>query len=197
VKISSIRTQVTSSANSKNTSVISSIQAFNNNMADRFKPPSMDWTTPGDIHKCLKLFKQKCKLIFAGLLDKVKEAKKARLLSLWIGDKGLEIYNTSMWANNGDNLKITPVMAVLEAYTKPQSNQILARCQLQCLKQVERPLEEFVTEVRLLVEGGRYDPAAKENALQDTLVLGMVSDKVRKDVIPLGNGLTFNGLTFK
>ena len=74
-------------------------------MADRFKPPSMDWTTPGDIHKRFKLFKQKCKLIFFGPLDKVNEAEKARLLLLLrIGDKGLEIYNTSMRANEGNRL---------------------------------------------------------------------------------------------
>ena len=82
-------------------------------------------------------------------------------------------------------------MAALEAYTKPQSNQILARYQLRCLKQGDRPLEEFVTEARLLVEDGGYDPAAKENTLRDTLVFGVASDKVRKDAIALGNSLTF------
>jgi len=160
-------------------------------MANRFKPPAMDWTTPGDIHKRFKLFQQKCELIFAGPLDKVEEAKKVRLLLLWIGDKGLEIYNTTTWASEGDDLKISPVMAALEAYTKPQSNEILARYQLRCLKQGDRPLEEFVTEARLLIEDGGYDPAAKENTLRDTLVFGVASDKVRKDAIALGNGLTF------
>ena len=62
-------------------------------MANQFKPPWMDWTTPGDIHKGFKLLKVKCKLIFVGPLNKVEEAKEARLLLLWIGDKGLEIYN--------------------------------------------------------------------------------------------------------
>ena len=33
-------------------------------MADRFKPPSMDWTSPGDVHSRFKMFKQKCELIF-------------------------------------------------------------------------------------------------------------------------------------
>ena len=151
----------------------------------------MDWSTPGDIHKRFKLFKQKCELIFEEPRDKVEEAKKARLLLLRIGDKGPEIYNTSMWANEGDNLKIAPVMAALEAYTKPQSNQILARYQFRCLKQGDKPVEEFVTEARLLVEDGGYDPAAKENVLRDTPVFGVASNKVRKDAIALGNRLTF------
>ena len=130
----------------------------------------MGWTTPGDIHKRFKLFQQKCELIFKWPLDKVEEAKKVTLLLLWIddkgleiyntttwagdkgleiyntttwaGDKGLEIYNTTTWASDGDNLKIDPVMAALEAYTKPQSNQILVRYQLRCLEQGDRALEE-------------------------------------------------------
>ena len=74
-------------------------QAFNNTLVDWFKPPSMDWTFPGDLHNCFKLFKQKCELIFVGSLDKVQEANKARLLLLWIDDESLEIYNTSTWTN--------------------------------------------------------------------------------------------------
>ena len=113
------------------------------------------------------------------------------LLLLWIGDKGLEIYNTTTWASDGDNLKIDPVMAALEAYTKPQSNQILVSYQLRCLEQGDRPLEEFVTEAQLLTEDGGYDPAAKESTLCHTLVFGVASDEVCKDVIGLGNELTF------
>ena len=69
-------------------------------MADRFKPPSIDWTSPGDVHKRFKIFKQKCELIFAGPLEKVDEAKKVRLLLLWVDDKGLEIYNATTWQND-------------------------------------------------------------------------------------------------
>ncbi|PFX34856.1 hypothetical protein AWC38_SpisGene145 [Stylophora pistillata] len=63
--------------------------------------------------------------------------------------------------------------------------------QLRCLRQGDRPLEEFVTEARLLIEDGGYDPAVKERTLRDTLVLGVTSDKVIKDAIALGNQLTF------
>lgn len=126
-----------------------------------------------------------------GPLDEFEEAEKAKLLLLWICDKGLEIYNTSTWTNGGDDLKIAPVMAVLEAYGKPQSKQLLARYHLRCLKQGNRPLEEFVTEARLLGEDGRYGTAAKENTLRDTVVFSVASDKIRKDAMALGKGLTF------
>ena len=55
-----------------------------------------------------------------------------RLLLLWVGDKDLEIYNTGTVAAK---LQLKPVFEKLEAYAKPQSNQILARFQLRCLKQ--------------------------------------------------------------
>lgn len=80
-------------------------------MADRFKPPSINWNSPGDVHKRFKIFKQKCELIFDGPLDKAEEAKEVRLLVLWVGDKGLEIYNTAAWDDDADNLKIKPHQA--------------------------------------------------------------------------------------
>ena len=121
-------------------------------MADRFKSPEMDWSSPGDMHKRFKTFKQKCELIFDGPLDDLSEDKKVRMLLLSVGNKGLEIYNAATWNEECDMLKIKPVMSVLEVYTKPQSNQILARYQLRCLKQGDMSLEEFVIKARLLID---------------------------------------------
>ena len=70
--------------------------------------------------------------------------------------------------------------------------QILARYQLRCLKQGDKPLEEFVTEARLLIDDGGYDAAVKESTLRDRLVFGVESNKARKDAIALGNTLTFS-----
>ena len=71
-------------------------------MADKFTPPSIDWTTSGDVHKRFKLFRQKCEFIFEGPLDGVDQKKQVRHLLLLVGDKGLEIYNTT----HGHMLKI-------------------------------------------------------------------------------------------
>lgn len=158
---------------------------------DKFTIPSMDWSTPGDIHKRFKIFKQKCSLIFDGPLLNKTEGQKARLLLLWAGDKGLEIYNTATWDVEADQFKINPIFEKLEAYTKPQSNQILSRYQLRCLKQDNMPLEEFLTKARTLIDDSGYDAAFKDETLRDTLVFGLKSDKVRKDAISKGNSLTF------
>ena len=150
-------------------------------MADKFTPPSIDWTTSGDVHKRFKLFRQKCEFIFEGPLDGVDQKKQVRHLLLWVGDKGLEIYNTTTWADAEDKNKTKEVLDALENYTKPQSNQILSRYQLRCLKQGDMPLEEFVTKACLLVDDSGYPEAVKQETLRDTLVFGLKSDKVRKD----------------
>ena len=63
-------------------------------MADRFTPPTMDWTSPGDLHKRFKFFEQKCDMIFKGPLKEVTEdGEKVNYMLLWAGDKALEIYN--------------------------------------------------------------------------------------------------------
>ena len=130
-----------------------------------------------------KLFRQKCEFIFEGPLDSVDQKTQVRHLILWVGDKGLEIYNTTTWTDAEDKNKTKEVLDAPENYTKPQSNQILSRYQLRCLKQGDIPLEEFVTNVCLLVDDSGYPAAVKQEYLRDTLVFGIKSDKVRRDVI--------------
>ena len=86
---------------------------------DKFTVPSMDWLTPGDIHKRFKIFRQKCSFIFDRPLLHRPEGQKARLLLLWAGDKGLEIYNTVTWNDEANQFKLGPIFERLEAYTKP------------------------------------------------------------------------------
>ena len=149
----------------------------------------MDYS--GDVHKRFKLFRQKCEFIFEGPLDGVDQKKQVRHLLLWVGDKGSEIYNTTTWTDAEDKNKTKEVLDALENYTKPQSNQILSRYQLRCLKQGDIPLEEFVTIVHLLVDDSGYPAAVKQETLRDTLVFRLKSDKVRRDAIAKGNELTF------
>ena len=51
--------------------LISGLLLSHSIMADKFTPPSIDWTTSGDVHKRFKLFRQKCEFIFEGPLDGV------------------------------------------------------------------------------------------------------------------------------
>ena len=81
---------------------------------DKFTIPSMDWSTPGEIHKRFKIFKQKCSFIFDGPLLNKTEGQKARLLLLWA------IY-TATRDVEADQFKINPIFEKLEAYTNPRA----------------------------------------------------------------------------
>ena len=160
-------------------------------MGEKYKSPSLDLSSPGDLHRRFLHFKQRCDLIFAGPLAAKNEDFKVRMLLLWSDDRALEIYNTATWAADADKLKLAPVWEKLEAYVKPMSNQILARFQLRCLQQGDVSLEEFVTQTRTLIDDGGYEQGHKAETLRDTLVFGIKSDKARRDAIAIGNDLTF------
>ena len=160
-------------------------------MGEKYKSPSLDLSSPGDLHRRFLHFKQRCDLIFAGPLAAKNEDFKVRMLLLWSDDRALEIYNTATWAEDADKLKLAPVWEKLEAYVKPMSNQILARFQLRCLQQGDVSLEEFVTQARTLIDDGGYEQGQKADTLRDTLVFGIKSDKARRDAIAIGNELTF------
>ena len=86
-------------------------------MADRFTPPTMAWTSPGDLHKRFKFFEQKCDMIFKGPLKEVTEdGEKVNYMLLWAGDKALEIYNAHTFASDADKNNYKTVMDVLKAY---------------------------------------------------------------------------------
>ena len=112
------------------------------------------------------------------------------MLLLWAGEKGLEIYNTAVFAEDDDNAKLEPVWAALEGYVRPRSNKILAIFQLRCLRQGDMSLEEFLTRARTLIDEGGYEGDAKEEELRNVLVFGMNSDKARWDAIAFCNDLT-------
>ena len=160
-------------------------------MGDKYKSPSMDWTSPGDLRRRFQLFRQKCELIFDGPLTERDEAYKVRMLLLWVDDRGLEIYNTAQWAAPAHALLLRHVWRVLEAYVQPQSNEVLSRYQLRCLKQDDLSVEQFVTKARLLVDECNFPAAVRDKTLRDTLVFGIKSEKVRRDAIDIGNDLTF------
>ena len=78
-----------------------------------------------------------------------------------------------------------------EEHVKPQSNHILNRFYLRSLKQNNRPLDEFLTEARLLIKSSGFPAELHDELMRDSLVFGAESDAVRKKCIAEGNSLTF------
>ena len=95
-------------------------------MGEKYKSPSLDWNSAGDLHKPFQIFKQKCELIFAGPLAAKNEDYKVRMLLLWGDDKALEIYNTATWTADADKLRLAPVWEKLSKSTTNYMSQCAA-----------------------------------------------------------------------
>ena len=72
-------------------------------MGEKYKTPTIDWTSAGDLSQRFQMFRQKCQLIFDGPLSDKGDDYKIRMLLLWCDDKGLKIY-TARWAETADAL---------------------------------------------------------------------------------------------
>ena len=60
-----------------------------------FKLPKIDRTPGPNLAQRLKLFKQKCKLLFNGPLKPRIDELKRKYLLFWMGDYGLDLFSTT------------------------------------------------------------------------------------------------------
>lgn len=120
-----------------------------------FEVPKIDWTQGPDLVQRFRRFKQKCELLFEGPLKPRTDEQKCKYLLLWTGDYGLDLFNT--WNLSEEQQKhLHEYWTRLEEHVKPQSNYILNRFYLRSLKQNNRPLDEFLTEAKLLIQNSGY-----------------------------------------
>ena len=87
-------------------------------MIVRLKAPTSDWTDAGAVHMRINLLKQMLVNLWWSTFCN-NEDMNVRMLFLLVGSKDLEINNTATWAAFAYNLRLNPVLAALEAYTKP------------------------------------------------------------------------------
>lgn len=155
-----------------------------------FEVPKIDWTQGPDLVQRFRRFKQKCELLFEGPLKPRTDEQKCKYLLLWTGDYGLDLFNT--WNLSEEQQKyLHEYWTRLEEHVKPQSNYILNRFYLRSLKQNNRPLDEFLTEAKLLIQNSGYPADLHDELLRDALVFGVDSSVIRKKCIAEGNNLTY------
>ena len=102
-------------------------------MAAGFTPPVINWSAT-DITDEFQTFKQCCTLIFTGPFSKRTDAEKASFILLWIGQQGVDIYNSFTWESDDDKRKPNVIWEKFERHLAPKSNHRLARFQLQQLR---------------------------------------------------------------
>ena len=67
----------------------------------KFKPPEISWTAQ-DLHQELRRFNRQAQCIFEGPLHEKEESVKVSYLKLWVGDKGLDVFEGFTFAKPED-----------------------------------------------------------------------------------------------
>lgn len=126
-------------------------------------------------------FKQQAELMFSGPLREKCEPEKCSYLMLWIGEKGLDIYNT--WSLSEDKAKkLQTYYDKYTAYITPKSNPIYARYRFHEKMQADGEMfEHFITELKLLVKDCGYPNS--DEMVRDRIVFATNSPRVREKLL--------------
>ena len=88
----------------------------------KFKPPEISWIAQ-DLHQEWRRFNRQAQCIFEGPLHEKEESVKVSYLKLWVGDKGLDVFEGFTFAKPEDAVKIEcrveEIRRILRATKKP------------------------------------------------------------------------------
>ena len=89
---------------------------------EQFKPPE-PLSLDGNLSENWRRWQQRFELYLeaSGTSEKAERTQAATLLHV-VGADALDVYNTFTWDEDGDNMKIKPIMAKFETYCNPRKN---------------------------------------------------------------------------
>ena len=110
----------------------------------KFKPREISWTAQ-DLHQEWRRFSQQAECIFDGPLQEKEESVEVSYLKLWVGEKGLDVFEGFTFAKPKDAAKLKVVLKKLEEYCVPGKTHIMA-----ALKLMKDVRETMIASTRLL-----------------------------------------------
>ncbi len=92
-----------------------------------------------------------------------------------------------MFADDGDKMKLKPVMAMFEAYCKPQKNITLTRHHFFIYRQSEgQSFDAFVTELKKRSSQCEFE-TLQDCLIRDMIVIGVISNSLRERLLRIDN----------
>ena len=85
----------------------------------KYKPSEISWTAQ-DLHQEWRRFKRQAQCIFDGPLHDKEESVKVSYLKLWVGNKGLDVFEGFSFTQPEDAAKLAVVLKKFEDYCTPQ-----------------------------------------------------------------------------
>ena len=153
------------------------------------QPKEMDWTEDATLSLRYEEWKEECKLLLTGPMDKFTKAAKVSMVKLWMGKVGRE-YLKSIDELDPDDF--TDLLNSLESWVKPKANAIAAFTELRKLSQGEQPLQVYINEVSRLTEACGLTGESKKKLETLAIVSGIASDQAYKKCISEGGTLTLH-----
>ena len=132
----------------------------------------MDWEAT-DIVTTFARFKQKCELMFSSVLKTATDEERASYLLLWVGEQGLDKYNSWNFDDEEDRKKPEVLLSRFQQHLEPRSNHRIYRYKLQDMRQsTDETADDFVTKMKAIAVKCKYrDDKEMEDRLVDQLIL--------------------------
>ena len=154
----------------------------------KFKPPEISWTAQ-DLHQEWRRFSRQAECIFDGPLHEKEESVKVSYLKLWVGDKGLDVFEGFTFAQPEDAAKLKVVLKKFEEYCAPRKNHIMAALKFNERRQGDNEsFDSFVTDLKILVKDCGYQE--EERMVRDAIVFRCKHPKVREKCLDQADALT-------
>ena len=122
----------------------------------KHKSPEMVWTSQDLNHEWYRFYRQASCILDGPLHDKT-ESFKVTYLKMWVGDKGLDIFEGFQFAKPKDAVKLDIVMKKYEEYCVLHKNHIMATLKFNEHQQADsESFDSFVTDLKILVKDCGY-----------------------------------------
>ena len=133
-------------------------------------------------------------ILFQGPLTNANDAVKCNYIIYWSGETGMELvdkWETEEKITDDNRNQIARYFKLFEEHISPKSNALITIVKLKRLFQESMSLEDFHTKALRLVKEAKYPEGATQNrVLQDTIISGLASDKIRAKIIKEGKDVT-------
>ena len=92
----------------------------------KYKSPEMVWTSQNLSHEWRRRFYRQASCILDGPLHDKEDNVNVSYLKMWVGDKGLDVFEGFQFAKPEDTAKLAVVAKKYEEYCAPPKNHIMA-----------------------------------------------------------------------
>lgn len=147
------------------------------------KPPE-SLKLAGNVDEHWRTFKQQFHLYVAAMgLEAQPDARKVALLLTIAGPQAIEVFNTFVFDDPGDEDKLDIVLGKFDAHCSPKKNETYERYVFRSRTQREHePFDSFLTDLRLKAQSCNF-ATLKDSMIRDQIVFGVEDNKVRERLL--------------